>query len=232
MDYAEINRLMVAKGLDTDPAFGDALRIAIEPTPNFNGCPLGLYYPDEITIVLPPDAADGALFHELGHRHGHYYYNDLSELHAEDFRRKYQRGAALLYMGNHFNRLPKFGVLFEEGERGAVEIALNQPLTTNELHQIKSQLNSHGETPPSICCGYNGIPFIRFEFTKGVDWIMIIGSTLAAMTIAGVGAIGYAIYKTAKVTPWVVPVALAGIGAALLLRAAIKQEKVRGRLLI
>lgn len=262
MEYQMIDSVLAKKSLATDPAFDD-LVISIKPIPSFNGCPLGLYYPDTGTIVLPPDALEPALLHELGHRHGHYYYGDLSEGYAEDFRKIYQpKGRALLYAGNHFENLSKFGVLFEEGEKGAVEVALLQPLTYNELYDIKSQLRAYYAEYQCECieCGYvarseehclslvcprcggemrraerpgPGIPmlyygggnnpFIRFEFAKSADWLVIIGAALAGTVVAGVGAIGYAIYKTAETTPWVVPVALAGVGALLLLRAAARE---------
>ncbi len=231
MNYEMIDRIMAQKSLATDPAFGDELHIAIQPTPNLNGCPLGLYFPDPpATIVLPPDALEGVLLHELGHRHGHFYYQDLSEKYAEDFRKIYQRGRALLYLGPDFARLPKFGRIFEEGERGAVEIALLQPLTPDELYYFKSQLSSYGERPPEVYLGNSELPWVRVEFTKGVDWIAIIGSILAGTTLAGVGALGYAVYKTAEASPWVVPFALFGVVSALLLRAAIRQEKVKARI--
>ncbi|MBA7537520.1 hypothetical protein ES705_29789 [subsurface metagenome] len=114
MDYQMIDSIMARRNLSTDPAF-DNLVISIEPVPSFNGCPLGLYYPDKRTIVMPPDGLESALLHELGHRHGHYYYDDISEKYAEYFRKIYQpKGRALLYRGNHFERLSKFEVLFEE----------------------------------------------------------------------------------------------------------------------
>lgn len=227
MNYETIDSIMAKRSLTTDPAFDD-LVISIESIPSFNGCPLGLYYPDKRTIVIPPDGLESALLHELGHRHGHYYYDDLSEKYAEYFRKIYQpKGRTLLYAGNHFENLPKFGVLFEEGERGAVEIALFNPLTYDELYNIKDNLCLYPERPPKVCYRDGGNPFIRFEFIKGVDWISIVGAVLAGTVVAGVGAIGYAIYKTAEATPWVVPVALAGVGAFFLLRAAAKEVGVR-----
>jgi len=226
MDYQMIDSIMAKRSLSTDPAFDD-LVISIEQIPSFNGCPLGLYYPDARTVVMPPDGLESALLHELGHRHGHYYYDDLSEKYAEYFRKIYQpKGRVLLYQGNHFERLTKFGVLFEEGERGAVEIALLQPLTYDELYQIEDRLCSYQEPPPKIHYRNGEVPVVKFEFTKGVDWLVIIGATLAATLVAGIGSIGYAIYKTADTSPWVVPVALAGIGAFFLLRAAARQSGV------
>lgn len=222
MNYEDIDRLMTTKNLMSDPAFGDELIIAIEPTPNMDGCPLGLYYPDTATVILPPDATQGALFHELGHRHGHYYYDDLSERYAESFRKRYQKGRALLYLGNHFERLPKFGALFEEGEKGAVEIALLQPLTPDELYEVKSQLYSYGERP-RVYYHNSEVPWVRVEFTKGVDWLVIVGSVMAASAITTAGLVGYAVYKLSEQFPWVVPVSLLGIGMFFLRRAMIKQ---------
>lgn len=270
MDFPEIDQVLLAKGLLNDPAFQN-LHFLIEEIPRSDGCPLGLYYSDNSTIILPPDATEATLFHELGHRHGDYYYGDLSEGYAENFRKIYQaKGKVLLYAGSDFSRLPKFGALFEEGERGAVEMAFLQPLTQNELYGIESRLHAvgyEGFQCECIECGYvlesekhcisltcprcggqmrrlerpgpgqprlyhsnSEVPWVRVEFTKGVDWMVIIGSVLAGATVAGIGAIGYAVYKTAETTPWVVPVALAGTGALLLLRAAMREEKVKARI--
>jgi len=264
MDYSEIDSIMLSKGLYNDPAFGDELTIIIEPMPNLNGCPLGLYYPDTATIIIPPDATESALLHELGHRHADYYYNDLSERLAENFRKRFQKGKALLYMGNHLERLPEFGVLFEEGEKGAVEIALSQPLSSDELYEIRSQIDADVYHCQCIICGYetesiehcsalscplcggqmrrverpgpgqprvyysNGeVPWLRVEFTKGVDWMVIIGSVMAASVVGTVGALGYAVYKVSEELPWIIPVSLLGTGMFFLLRAMAREAKAR-----
>lgn len=231
MDYQEVNRIMLAKGLNDDPAF-DALRIAIEPIPCTDTCPLGLYFPDTPTVILPPDATEGALFHELGHRHGHFWSHDLSERYAERFRKMYQKGRALLYLGNDLNRLPSFGGLFEEGEKGAVEVALLQPLTPDELYQMKSQLYSYGEIP-KFHYHNSELPIIRVEFTKGVDWTVIIAGTLAGLSAVTTGLIGYAIYKIAKDMPWITPVVMFGAPAAILLLLGLGAKyapQIKGRL--
>jgi len=228
MDFIEIDQIMSAKHLADNPAF-DNLHILIESIPCTDTCPLGLYYPDTATVILPPDASEAALLHELGHRYGHYYYNDLSEKYAESFRARYQpKGRALLYVGNDFGNLPRFGSLFEEGERGAVEIALLQPLTADELHLIKSQFHSYGEPAPRVHYGNSEIPFVRVEFTKGVDWVVIIGGAMAATIVATVGAMGYAIYKVSKELPWIIPLSIAGTGALFLLRAMTREAAKRG----
>ncbi len=89
MDARTIDRVMYGKGLAADPAF-QALTIIIEPIPCFNGCPLGLYYHDTRTIVVPPEADESTLLHELGHRYGDFHYQDLSEEFAERFRVGYE----------------------------------------------------------------------------------------------------------------------------------------------
>jgi len=226
MDYQTIDSIMSTKSLITNPAFDD-LTILIEPMPRLNGCPLGLYYPDRSTAILPPNATEGALLHELGHRHGHYYYDDLSERYAENFRKKYQKGMALLYMGSDIGKLSKLGVLFEEGERGAVEIALAQRLTIDELHGIKSQFYSYGEAVPRFFYGNSEVPWVRVEFTKGVDWLVIIGASMAASVLATIGALGYAVYKISETQPWIVPVSLLGTGMFFLLRAMAREVKAR-----
>lgn len=229
MDYSKIDSIMVNKGIAADPAF-DALHFLVETIPSFNGCPLGLYYPDTATIILPPDGTTSALLHELGHRHGHYYYSDLSEGYAENYRKSFEKGKALLYSGNHIENLPKFGVLFNEGERGTVEILLAYPPHMDELANFKSRVLFHqvsGEKVPRFFYGGNDNPWVRVEFTQGASWLVVIGAVLAGAIVAGVGAIGYAIYKTAEETPWIVPMAIAGAGAFLLLRAAAKQVKVK-----
>lgn len=215
MDYDAIDTIISAKSLASDPAFEDLI-ISIEPIPSFNSCPLGLYYPDTRTILLPPDASEGALLHELGHRHGDYHYGDLSEKYAEDFRKRYRGGKVLLYKGNDFNRLPSFSGLFEEGEKGAVEIALLQPLTQDILDDIRNQLYSYGEIP-EIHYGNSEVPVLRVEFTKGIDWLVIIGGTLAGFTAVTAGIIGYAIYKVSVDNPWITPIAIAGTASSFLL---------------
>jgi len=229
MDFSDVQRIMVTKGFAADPAF-ENVRIGIEPIQCYNGCPLGLYFPDAEwspyvqdvvpggTIVIPPNATEATLLHELGHRHGHYYYNDLSEAYAEYFRRIYQpTERVMLYAGDDFSRLPNFGSVFEEGERGAVEVALLQPLMPEALSEIQGQLSSYDEPPPRCYYGNSSTPFIRFEFTKGIDWLTIIGATLAGLTAFTGGIVAYAIYKVAEEKPWITPIAVIGTVAGIVL---------------
>jgi len=241
MDYREIDQIMTAKRLSDNPAFGDELAISLESIACTNSCPLGLYFPVSEwspnvqryvrgeTIILPPDACEGALFHELGHRHGHYYYDNLSEKYAEDFRRKYQKGRALLYLGNDLSLLPKFGKLFEEGERGAVELALSQKLTPAELYNVEDTLYSYSrndEPAPVVHYG-NSAPWLRVEFTTGADFMVIIGSLMAATVLATVGALGYAVYKISDELPWIVPLTIFGALSTMLLLPAMRKARAR-----
>jgi hypothetical protein len=87
---------MKESGLANDPAF-DFLHFLDEPINATMGKLriLGLYYPsagrDEkgyippSTIQLPPDAELFTFLHELGHRHGHYYHDDISEEYANNW---------------------------------------------------------------------------------------------------------------------------------------------------
>lgn len=101
MNYSNFQQILDAHGLSNEPAFDD-LFVEISPiSPDEKGkIPLGLYYPDDKLIVLPPTLtyAPGSLgesvaLHELGHRHGHYYWNDISEEYAENYRQSHQHGA-------------------------------------------------------------------------------------------------------------------------------------------
>jgi len=241
MDYRDIDQIMSSKGLSGDPAFGDELDISLEPIACANSCPLGLYFPvsewnDNVqryvrgeTIILPPNAIEGALFHELGHRYGHFYYGDLSEKYAEDFRKKYQKGRALLYLGDDFSMLPKFGKLFEEGERGAVEVALLQKLTPDELYSVENTLYSYSrddEPAPAVHYG-NSEPWLRVEFTTGADFMVIIGAIMAGTVLATVGALGYAVYKISDELPWIVPLTIFGAISTLLLLPAMRKARAR-----
>lgn len=95
MTYEDIFAVIQNLGLLQEPAF-QQLTFVIEPIPCDNsGCALGLYDPNRGVIILPPQFLESALIHELGHRYGHYYYNDLSEAFAEKFRRHYLPGSVL-----------------------------------------------------------------------------------------------------------------------------------------
>lgn len=225
---------MQDKSFASDPAFL-GIPIAVQPIPPMNGCPLGLYDPNTGAITLSPDAnsTHTVLLHELGHRHGDYYHNNLSEKYAEVFRRKHQKNSVLLYEGRDINTLPHFEVLFEEGERGAVEIFLEHPMPPDDLYNFKRQVcsyNKPGERLPRFFYGDGAHPFIRVQFVKGVNWMVIIGSVTAAFLVSTAGIMGYSIYKTAQERPWMVPFLLFGTMLSSISIAAIKQERARERI--
>jgi len=218
MDFDEVDRILSRHGLTQEPAF-DQVGIDIRQIPDMNGCPLGLYYPDSGNIVIPPDGYESVLLHELGHRHGHYYYNNLSEPYAEDYRRRYQKGSALMYSGGDFARLPKFDALYREGEKGIIAMAFSSPPYEDDIVAFQERLGwySQGEPLPRIVYSEEGQPTLAIHFTKGVDWLSITGIVLGGMFVAGMGAIGYAIYKVAKDTPWILPLAIFGTLAGIAL---------------
>jgi len=218
MDYHEIDYILIRNGLAQEPAF-DQVGIAIRPIPDMDGCPLGLYYPDSALIVIPPDGYESVLLHELGHRYGHYYQNNLSEQFAEEYRRHYQKSTALMYSGGDFARMPKFDALFQEGERGVLAVSFSDHLCQDDLMAIRQEFFqcSCGEPIPQIAYSEEQSPTITVHFQKGVDWLSITALFLGAVTIAGIGAISYAIYKVAKDTPWVFPLAIFGTVAGIIL---------------
>jgi hypothetical protein len=219
MNYQQVDQIINSHGFANEPAFRD-VTVSIAPIPNMDGCPLGLYYPGSGTIVVPPDAYPAVLEHELGHRYGHYHYNNLSEAFAESFRQKYQTGRAILYAGPDFARLPKMGTLFAEGQKGEVQLAFDRPLSHQALAILKAELHAQSRGEPIPRVYFTEDPHvIGLNFTRGVDWLLIIGVSLAALTVAGVGAIAYAIYKAARDTPWVFPLALFGTIAGTMLVA-------------
>lgn len=238
MEYSDIRRIMVAKGLAADPAF-QTVNFSIQPIPSFDGCPLGLYFPDveyvsqfgatipAMTIILPPDGTQGALLHELGHHYGNYYHNDLSENFAENFRQKYQSGMALLYRRYGLEQLADAGRLFREGEKGVIEVAFLRPLAGEHVAELSRQLYyaGDGEVLPKVTYRTDDIPTIRILFRKGADWPVIVASVLAGSAIATVGVLGYAVYKLSKEMPWVIPVSLFGTGLFFLFRNIYKEAK-------
>ena len=226
MDFEEVDSILARHGLAQEPAF-DQVGIDIRPIPDMNGCPLGLYYPDSATIVIPPDGYESVVLHELGHRYGHYYYNNLSEPFAEDYRHRYQKGNALMYSGGDFDRLPKFGDLFQEGEKGMLALAFSTPLYGHEVMAIKQELArySQGEPVPRLVYSEDGLPTLTIHFQKGVDWLVITGAVMAGTFIGTFAALGYAVYKISKDMPWVPPLLLFGTGLFLLARAMGKKAR-------
>ena len=220
MDYTEVDRIINYYDLEEEDAF-EKMVVDIKPIPEMNGCPLGLYYPDSATVVIPPDGLESVLLHELGHRFGHYHYNDLSETFAEDYRRHYQKGTALMYDGQDFARLPKFDALFQEGERGMLALAFNVGLSQEDISGIKEEFvrYSQGEAIPHVSYSEEGIPTLTVNFQKGVAWLVIVGAVMSATVVLSAAALGYAVYKTTKDFPWLPVVIGAGVLSVLGLRA-------------
>jgi hypothetical protein len=236
MDLADAYRIMIQKGLINDPAFTD-LNFSFEPIPRFDGCPLGLYFPQSEyvpefgrtipakTIILPVEAQEGVLLHELGHRFGEYYYNDLSEEFAEDFRKIYQPRGGLLYSGNDVERISSFSTLFQEGERGAIEIVFDRPLSSSDINELKFELSAYAgnEPVPKVRYTYRGgYPLLRIDFTQGAPWLIIIPGILIFAISA---ALFYGIYKMFASAPWIVPTAALAFGVFLGLRFLYREAK-------
>lgn len=110
MNFVQIDQLMKRTGLASEPAF-DYLHFLVEgiPSPESRRI-LGLYFPEgekekhgfgylpPSTIILPPDASEFTLYHELGHRYNDYYYNDLSEDAANKYAEALTKNPKEVYM--------------------------------------------------------------------------------------------------------------------------------------
>ncbi len=224
MNYTDIFRIMKATGMERDPAF-TRVNFLIQPIPMMDGCPLGLYVPERKDIILPPEFLPAAAYHEIGHAYGDYHDHNLSEQYAEAFRKKYMGDNGAVYVGSNFPRLSKMGRLFNEGDRGRVDIAMKRMPTTAELAAMKETFSEINEPPPRVWASYEGLPVLHIDFTKGADWFVIIGGVLVGLIVATIGALAYAVYKVAHDMPWIVPLTIVGAGAGLLLWAAYNSYK-------
>lgn len=222
MDYKTVDEIINRHGFSSEPAFRNVGVSIHDIGPMDIGarsvCPLGLYYPGSETIVIPPDGHESTLLHELGHRHGHYYYDNLTEQYAEDFRKRYQGGTALMYSGKDLAKLPQLGRLWEEGESGMLDLHADRPVTPGMMNSLYYglQAGSQGEPVPRL---YANGESVHMDFTKGVDWTVILGSIAGGSLLAVLAAMGYSIYKVAKESPWVVPTVV--IGSCLLAIAGL-----------
>jgi hypothetical protein len=102
MNYDEIDAFLKKTGLASEPAFDNLHVMTAEIAPTPHSKILGLYFPEgdsggefgnlpPSTTVLPPDVSKSTVLHELGHRYGHYYYDDLSEEFAEAYRKAQEK---------------------------------------------------------------------------------------------------------------------------------------------
>jgi hypothetical protein len=88
MDFVEVDRIIKSHGFDSEPAFTNVY-VSVSDIPQEMNA-LGLYYPNEQLIVIPPNGEESVFIHELGHRYGHFYFNNLTEEFAEEFRKRYE----------------------------------------------------------------------------------------------------------------------------------------------
>ena len=107
MDYNVVDSFMKQYNLDREPAFDFLHFLDEDIPPQQNRRILGLYYPigdhastgfgylPPSTIILPPDATIDTLLHELGHRYGDFYYDDISEEFAERYRKNFKLEPAM-----------------------------------------------------------------------------------------------------------------------------------------
>lgn len=90
MTFDKIEAIFDKCGISLDPAISrkELLLRIDELPPEYRDVALGLYYPDEKRIWIPPVADEQTVKHEVGHAWCDYYYNDIGEPCAEAFRRR------------------------------------------------------------------------------------------------------------------------------------------------
>lgn len=202
-DYERILSAIRSLGMAKEPALvGTAFSVEDISCEN-SKCPLGLYDPNTNTITIPPGFYDSVLVHEIGHRFGHYYYNDLSEAFAERFRMEHTPGAVLVAAGSaaEFRNLDRYEALFKEGARGRVEIAFCRPITRDDLIPVRDMLSKH----PQLCAAYQG-NILAIDFRKGIPFLPII---LGLGMIITAGFVGFGLFRvTESVADKLIPLSL------------------------
>jgi hypothetical protein len=169
---------------------------------------LGLYFPEgeepynqygylpPSTIILPPDADFETLRHELGHRHGHYYYGDISEEYAENYRKAHGAGSYAARMqpvaqttewqqvaqGDqlNINALPDYESQLTEGQNARVDFNFRTPVPTFQVDALRSTLSFAGVTNLQVVSSGNTI---KIYYTKDPWWLPIIIIAVLAIAI-------------------------------------------------
>jgi hypothetical protein len=238
MEYNTVEAILAQHGITNEPAFND-LVVNIGQMPLYNGrCPLGLYNQFDTAIQrplislpadLPPDIMETITLHEFGHRHGDYYYNDMTESYAEKYRAKYQKESVRIYEGPDALMVSRLGDVFEEGQRGTIDMMVDRPINSQDIDVFNEQMvrYSEGEAIPQVSY-YPEQGTLRVAFTKGVNWPAIIGATLTAGVVIPFGVIIFAVYKMNTENSWVLPVVVVGVVSFFLLKSAIKHGWLSG----
>ena len=208
MDFQTIDNYMKGTGLANDPAF-ENLHFLNEPIPPMEKKTiLGLYFPEgeepqnqygylpPSTIILPPDADLETLRHELGHRHGHYYYGDISEEYAENYRKAHGPHSYAARMrpvaqttewqqvaqGNQTNitSLSDYESQLAEGQNARVDFNFITPVPTFQVDALRSTLSFAGVTNLQVV---SIDKTIHIYYTKDPWWLPIIIIAVLAIAI-------------------------------------------------
>lgn len=219
-DLEKVDNIMRSRGLLNDPAFSQT-QFQITPLACMDGCPVGLYRYNENLIQLPPGFSEGTVLHELGHRFGHYYHDDLSEAYAEDYRKQFvgyfpdrlviAEGFTSDLIMTDWPRMDKF---FPPGSKGEMAFYLPWPLTDNDLLTTNIALAEVGLHAQAI--QVNGR--VSISFTQGYVPFFLTLSTLGFLvnTESGTQVDRFIVYSvTGSLVPFLVAGALL-IGKALL----------------
>ena len=148
LDYDRIDNIIRSRGLENEQAFKGTI-FYVEPIPCLGGngaCPIGLHLYKENKIIVSPGWSEGTVLHELGHRYGYYYYNDLSESYAESFR----KGQMVYLLPQRFVigegsgaemaavDWAKIDTLFTVGDKGEFVWRMDVPITATDVTALQN----------------------------------------------------------------------------------------------
>jgi len=136
MEDVRVRKTILRYGLAHDLAFADT-RVLFDPIRCNGRCPLGMYDTDTNIIYLAPIWSEATLLHELGHRHGHYYHDDISEGYAERWRKTLMAKDLLAEGGpGDTARMTEVSSLLRPGESGVFEVYYDRTVTREMLDEV------------------------------------------------------------------------------------------------
>lgn len=228
MDYEDVDRVLDEYGLASDLAFRDVF-VSIAPIPKKENA-LGLYYPGSELIVVPPECEDDVLLHELGHRYGHYYHGNLTEVFAETFRRQAMRGNTLI-MTTDVERAEQAE---KEAPMGMLEVRFytDSVLAPAEMQQIFSRLDESGVDLRSVHQGVeDGFPYVGVVYNREAPLGAVAALPLAIIPLIAFGMIaalvGIGIFKLEDITSSIAKLLLIVFGGTIVIAALARKPVER-----
>ena len=115
----------------------------------------------------------------------------------------------LVAEGSEIQNLANYEHLFQEGEKGQVQIYLNRELSNSDIEQLTKELTDKGAVMVAPITCESRILTIKFE-KRIAPLILIVAAVL------GIGVVGWQIFKPSWGAPLGIPLGIWAVGAALL----------------